>query len=78
MLHLLYIYLLAMLFYLPLTIFYVYQGIKDAHKNNTFTVLGGILHAITCFMGCLLLSPIGFSVLPYVQLIDRLKRKLDQ
>jgi hypothetical protein len=56
----------------------MYDAIKDAHKNNTFTVLNGILHAITSFIGGLLLSPIAFIGVPYVQLIDRLKKELTQ
>lgn len=72
------IYLLVMLFYLPLTIFYMYEIIKDAHEKNTFTILNSILHAIISFIGGLLLSPIAFITAPYVQLLDRLKKEQNQ
>lgn len=72
------IYLLVILFYLPLTIFYMYEAIKDAHEKNTFTILNSILHAIISFIGGLLLSPIAFITAPYVQLLDRLKKEQNQ
>ena len=72
------IYLFVMLFYLPLTIFYMYETIKDAHEKNTFTVLNSILHAIISFIGGLVLSPIAFITAPYVQLLDRLKKEQNQ